>query len=68
MIIIIIIWELRMKFKFSLTNKWYMHNPEFILENFAQKILWDFEIQTDHLIPVRRPRMEIVHRKREPAE
>ena len=32
-----------------------MHQPESVLENETQKILWDFEIQTDHLIPVRRP-------------
>ena len=27
-----------------------MHNPEYVLENETHKILWDFEIQTDHLI------------------
>ena len=27
-----------------------MHKPESILENEMHKILWDFEIQTDHLI------------------
>ena len=27
-----------------------MHKPEFILENEAQKILWDFELQTDCLL------------------
>ena len=26
-----------------------------ILENAVHKILWDFEIQTDNLIPARRP-------------
>ena len=26
-----------------------MHNKESILENETQNILWDFEIQTDHL-------------------
>ena len=28
-----------------------MHKPEFVLENKTRRILWDFEIQTDHLIP-----------------
>ena len=27
--------------------------------------LWDFEIQTDHLIPARRPDLEIVNKKKE---
>ena len=46
-------WELYKKFKFDLTNKWYMHNPVSVLENETHKILWDFEIQTDHLISAR---------------
>ena len=39
----------------NLTNKWYMHNPEYVLENETHKIRWDFEIQKDHLILARRP-------------
>ena len=30
-----------------------MNNPESVLENETHKILWDFEIQTDHLISAR---------------
>ena len=26
-----------------------MHNPESVLENEMHKLLWDFDIQTDHL-------------------
>ena len=37
------------KFKFDHTNKWYMRNPAPVLENETHKLLWDFEIQTDHL-------------------
>ena len=32
-----------------------MHNPSPVLENATHKLLWDFNIQTDHLIPARRP-------------
>ena len=32
-----------------------MHNPAPVLENATHKLLWDFNTQTDHLIPVRRP-------------
>ena len=46
----VIPWELCKKFKFDLMNKWYMHNPISVLENETHKLLWDFEIQTDHLI------------------
>ena len=31
-----------------------MHKPESFLEKEIRKILWDFEIQTDYLIPFRR--------------
>ena len=43
------------KYKFDHTNKWYMHNRAPVLENDTHKLLWDFNIQTDHLIPARRP-------------
>ena len=28
----------------------HLHKPEYVLENETQKILWDFDVQTDHLI------------------
>ena len=31
-----------------------MHNPAFVLKNDTHKLLWDFEIQTDHLISARK--------------
>ena len=30
-----------------------MHNPESALENETQKILWDFNIQTDHWVKLK---------------
>ena len=42
-----------------------MHNAESELENeMRKKILWDFEIQTDHLISARRLDLEIVSKKK----
>ena len=32
-----------------------MLKPESVRENETQKILWDFEIQTVHLVPAKRP-------------
>ena len=48
-------WEMCKKLKFDHTNKWYMHNPSPVLENNTHKHLWDFDVQTDHLISTRRP-------------
>ena len=38
-----------------------MHNPAPVLENDSHKILWDFNIQTDHRIPARRPDLIIIN-------
>ena len=40
-----------------------MHNPAPFLENDSHKLLWDFNIQTDHLIPTRRPDLIIINKK-----
>ena len=41
-----------------------MHNSESILENETHKVLWDFEIQPDHLISTRRPDLVIVNKNK----
>ena len=61
----VIHWELWKKFKFDHTKQLYMHNPEYILENETHKDLWDFEIQTDHLISTRRPDQVIINKKKQ---
>ena len=58
-------WVMCMKVKFDHTNKWYMHNPVPVLENDAHKLQWDFNIQTDHLIPDRRQDFIIINNKKE---
>ena len=40
-----------------------MHKQESILENAMHKILWDSEIQTDHLIPIRRPGLVLINKQ-----
>ena len=41
-----------------------MHNPAPVLENDSHKLLWDFNIQTDHLIPVRTPDHIIINNQK----
>ena len=57
----VIHWELR---NFDHTNKWYMYNPESVLKNETHKLLWDFEIQTDHQISARRPDLIITKKEK----
>ena len=60
----VIPWEMCKKFKFDHTNKWYIHNPVPVLENDTHKLLWGFNIQTDHLILARRPCLIITKKKK----
>ena len=41
-----------------------MHNPTPVLENDTHKFLWDFDIQTDHLMSARRPDLIIINKKK----
>ena len=41
-----------------------MHNPVPVLENDSHKLLWDFNIKTDHLIPARRPDLIIINKRK----
>ena len=41
-----------------------MHNPVTVLENDSHEHLWDFNIQTDYLIPARRPDLIIINKRK----
>ena len=41
-----------------------MHNPVSVLENDTHKLLWDYDIQTDHLILAKRPDLIITNKKK----
>ena len=60
----VIHWEMCKKFKFGHTNNWYMHHPTSVLENETNELLWNFDLQTDHLISARRPDLIIINKKK----
>ena len=41
-----------------------MHNPVAVLENEIHELLWDLDIQTAHLISVRRPDLIVTNKKK----
>ena len=45
-----------------------MHNEAPVLENDTHKLLWDFDIQTNHQILARRPDLIIINKKIENLE
>ena len=59
----IVQWKLARKYNFEAGDKWHEHEPESVLENEDYKMLWDFCIQTDHVIEVRRPDLVLVDKK-----
>ena len=59
----IVHWKLARKCNFEAGDKWYEHEPESVLENEDYKILWDFSIQTDHVIETRGPDLDVNDKK-----
>ena len=59
----IVHWKVAKECRFEVASKWYEHEPESVLENEDYKILWDFSIQTDHVIEARRPDLVVVNKK-----
>ena len=51
----VIHWYLCKKYGVKVQSKWYDHVLEKVEETDHVKILWDFNIQTDHVIEHRRP-------------
>ena len=45
-------------------NNYNNNNPAPVLENSTHKLLWDFNIQTDHLFPARRTDLIIIQKKK----
>ena len=60
--------KLARKCNFEAGDKWYEHEPESVLENEDYKILWDFSIQTDHVMEARRPDLVVADKKERSCE
>ena len=56
-------WEVCRKNGIEVKPKWYEHQPEPVQENERCKILWDFSIQTDHMIEARRPDVIVIDKE-----
>ena len=56
-------WSLCQKFGIKVSEKWYQHHPEAVMENEDVKILWDFMVQCDREIVHRKPDIVVVNKK-----
>ena len=59
----IVHWELCGMYKIERAKNWYEHEPKAVIESDEVKILWDFNIQCDHVIEHRRPDILVVNKK-----
>ena len=59
----IVHWELCGMYKIERAKNWYEHEPKAVIESDEIKILWDFNIQCDHIIEHRRPDILVVNKK-----
>ena len=53
-------WDILRQRGFKISDKWYQHQPERVVENEQFKVLWDFTIQRDIEKHARRPDIVIV--------
>ena len=61
-------WEVCRMYGIEVKDKWCEHDTAPVTENERCKILWDFNIQTDHIIQARRPDMIVINKKDNAAQ
>ena len=53
-------WNLCKKYQMPCSNKWHEHQPQPVTENENPKLLWDYSIWTDRVIPANWPDLTLV--------
>ena len=53
----------RLKYGFESNEKWYEHEPESVVKNEGVTLLWDVNIQCDHIIEARRPDIVLINKQ-----
>jgi len=60
-------WSLCERYYIKRSEQWYQHTTEPVIETQSVKILWDMNIQTDHVIEHRRPDIVVVDKDKKRA-
>ena len=60
----VIHWQLSKTLKFDHVDRWYMYKQESVINNESHKVLFNFAIQADYPIPIRRPNKELSIKKK----
>ena len=53
-------WNLCKKYQIPCSSKWYENQPQPVTEDDNAKLLWDYSIRTDNVIPAHRPDLTLV--------
>ena len=56
-------WKICKEYNLPSSDKWYEHTPEKVVENDRAKILWDYDVRTDHRIQARKPDLILVNKE-----
>ena len=56
-------WNLFEKYGLKSNERWYEHESESVVENDGLKLLWDVNIQCDHIIEARRPDIVVINKQ-----
>ena len=56
-------WKICKEYNLPSSDKWYEHTPEKVVENNRAKILWDYDVRTDHRIQARKPDLILVNKE-----
>ena len=56
-------WKLWKKYHLEKKDTWYEHAPDSVSENDEVKLLWEVNIQCDHVIEARRPDSVVVNKQ-----
>ena len=56
-------WNVCLLCGFPCSDQWWCHQLEAVLDNFDHKLLYDFNIFTDHRITARRPDLVLVDKQ-----
>ena len=56
-------WQICKEYNMPYSERWYEHIPEKVVENDRAKILWDYDVRTDHRIQARKPDLIVVNKE-----
>ena len=61
-------WQICKEYNMPCSERWYDHTPEKVVENDKAKLLWDYDVRTDHRIQARKPDLIVVNKENQKVQ